>query len=220
MPGKKKIIVVDDHDLFREGIKALLSNSSTIEVVADAKNGEEFLRIIADHNPDAVLMDISMPVMDGIEATRKGLALKPDLKVLAFSMFGDEENYYKMIHAGAMGFVLKSAALVELEGAIIRICENGNYFSEEVLLKIIPSISSVTERSGATEQVVASLDKLEIVILKLVVAGLSNEDIAHNLKISVQAVKSHRSGLLSKTSCRNSSSLGMYVIKNKIPEII
>jgi DNA-binding NarL/FixJ family response regulator len=219
MTSKKKVIIVDDHDLFREGLKVLLSNSNTIEVVADAGNGKEFLDIVRDHNPDAVLMDISMPIMDGIEATRQGLAINPGLKVLALSMFGDEGNYFRMIQAGAIGFILKSSALSELEKAILKVSENENYFSNELLHRIIPVIGDHTDQLAATTQVISSLEKQEVDILKLVVAGLSNEDIAYNLKISVPTVKSHRSTLLSKTSCRNSSSLVMYVIKNKILEI-
>ena len=216
---KKKVIIVEDHDMFREGIKVLLNNLNTIEVVAEACNGREFLNIVNKHNPDAVLMDISMPVMDGFEATRESIASNPGIKVLALSMSGDDENYFKMVHAGVKGFVLKSAGIKELEKAIIEVSNNRNYFSNELLCQIITRINYQTQKAEKSAQEVSSLSKREIDVLKFVAAGFSNENIADKLNISIATVKSHRSNLLSKTSCNNSASLVMYAIKNKIVDV-
>jgi DNA-binding NarL/FixJ family response regulator len=130
---KYKIIIVDDHDMFREGVKVLLGKSQKVEFIGEASNGEEFLRTLGNKQPDVVLMDISMPVMDGIEATRQAMHQNPNLKILALSMFGEEEYYYKMIQAGVHGFVMKSSGINELEHAIEEVARGASFFSPELL---------------------------------------------------------------------------------------
>jgi DNA-binding NarL/FixJ family response regulator len=104
---KIKIIIADDHQLFRNGLKLLLNSFTEFEVTGEASNGEEFLSLLHTIPADIALMDISMPEMDGIEATRKGLKIKPSLNIIALSMYGEDEYYYKMVDAGAKGFLLK-----------------------------------------------------------------------------------------------------------------
>ena len=127
MNKKISLIIVDDHDLFREGIKTLLGKSQKVEFIGEAANGKEFLNLLETNNPDVVLMDISMPVMDGIEATKQAVQLYPDIKILALSMFGEEEYYYKMIQSGVRGFILKSAGINEVEIAIQQVAEGSAY---------------------------------------------------------------------------------------------
>lgn len=219
MSEKKKVIIVDDHDMFRAGVKVLLNNTNTIEVVSEARNGKEFLDIMDKFEPDTVLMDISMPVMDGIEATKQGLIKNPDLKVLALSMYGDEEYYFKMLKAGVKGFVLKSSGISELEKAILEVSNNGNYFSNELLVQIITNFRESNAKDAKTKAD-SLLTKRELEILKLVAGGLSNNEIAEKLNISITTVKTHRANLLNKTMCNNSASLILYAIKNKIIEIV
>jgi len=219
MNEKKKIIIVDDHDMFRAGVRVLLNNTKSIEVVGEAKNGQEFLNLLNSLVPDVVLMDISMPVMDGIEATRLGLKQNPNLKVLALSMYGDEEYYFKMVRAGVKGFVLKSSGIGELEKAIVEVSNNGNYFSNELLRQIISNFNEENQKKDVANSVVNSLSNRETQILKLIVEGLSSNEIAEKLNISLPTVKTHRSNLLNKTMCNNSASLIMFAIKNKIVEI-
>lgn len=219
MDNNKKIIIVDDHDMFREGVKVLLNNTRSIDVIAEARNGKEFLDLLPNHNPDVVLMDISMPVMDGIEATTQGISANPELKVLALSMFGDEEYYLKMVKAGVKGFVLKSSGINELEKAILEVAKGENYFSSELLRQIIANFGNNSNRKEIQSQVLSLLSEREVDVLRLVVEGLSNNEIAEKLHISLPTVKSHKSNLLSKTQCNNSASLVMYAIKNKIVEV-
>ena len=113
-----KVIIVDDHRMFREGLRKILTIEGIADVLAEASNGKEFLEILDKNLPDLILMDISMPEMDGIEATKKALLLHPHLNVIALSSFGDEKYYYSMIEAGAKGFVLKTAGIMELKNAI------------------------------------------------------------------------------------------------------
>ncbi|NJO68257.1 MAG: response regulator transcription factor [Bacteroidetes bacterium] len=217
MSNKIRIFLVDDHDMFRDGVKLLLSSDNLAEVVAEARNGKEFLDMVGQVNPDVVLMDISMPEMDGIEASRLAHEKFPQLKILALTMFGDEKYYYQMIQTGIRGFVLKSAGISELIKAISEVSRGENYFSGELLYKLIQNIT--TGKNDTTATVTEKLSAREIEVLQQIAAGLSNEDIAKQLNISLATVKTHRSNLLSKTASNNTASLIMYALKNKIIEV-
>ncbi len=214
---KVKLFLVDDHKIFREGLKHLIEVEEVGTVVAEAGNGQEFLLKLEDATPDIVLMDISMPLMNGIEATQMAREKFPDLKVLALSMHGDEEYYYKMIEAGVKGFLLKDSGIKEIERAIFAVLEGESYFSNELLRQIISGMNSKKSNESAVEKDGISTRELEV--LRLICAGLTNEEIADKLCISAQTVKGHRSNLLSKTNCKNSASLVMYAIKNKVVEV-
>jgi len=137
---KIRIIIADDHQLFRNGLKILLNAFPEFEVVGEAANGAEFLKIIASTNADIALMDINMPEMDGIEATRQGLKISPGISILALSMYGEEEYYYKMVDAGAKGFLLKDSDINEVKEAILTVNKGGSYFSQELLYYVIQKI--------------------------------------------------------------------------------
>ena len=124
-----KIILVDDHQIFRQGIKNLIRFENMGTVIAEASDGVEFIQLLTDHDPDLVLMDIDMPGLNGIDTTRKALKIKPDLRILAVTMFAKEDYLYQMIEAGAIGFILKSAGIYELEKAIHLGLKGEKYFS-------------------------------------------------------------------------------------------
>lgn len=217
MSNKIRIFLVDDHDMFRDGVKLLLSSDNLAEVVAEARNGKEFLEKIEQVNPDVVLMDISMPEMDGIEASKLAHEKYPQLKILALTMFGDEKYYYQMIQTGIKGFVLKSAGISELIKAISEVSKGENYFSGELLYKLIQNITTNKNEGNVTASEKLSARELEV--LKLIASGLSNEDIAKQLNLSLATIKTHRSNLLAKTSSNNTASLIMFALKNKIIEV-
>jgi DNA-binding NarL/FixJ family response regulator len=208
-----KLFLVDDHKIFREGLKNLIEIEQIGQVVAEAANGQEFLNKLSEPLPDLVLMDISMPILDGIEATRKAREKHPDLVVLALSMHGDEEYYYKMIEAGVKGFLLKDSGIKEIEKAIRSVVDGDSYFSNELLRKII---TGMNKKSHETVPEKDGLSGREIEVLGLICEGLTNDEIGDKLCISAQTVKGHRSNLLAKTNCKNSASLVMYAIKNKL----
>jgi DNA-binding NarL/FixJ family response regulator len=210
---KPTIIIVDDHDIFRDGLKSLISSEELAVIQGEAANGKEFLKLLQMHNPDVVLMDIDMPEMNGIDATREALKIIPNLKILALTMFGDESYYYKMIDAGAKGFLLKTSGISELEKAIQAINEGDSFFSNEILLNIINRISRKEPENQEND---AQLTKREIEILKLICNGYTNEKMAEELHISPQTVKGHRSKLLEKTKSNNTASMVIYAIKNNI----
>jgi len=211
---KTCIIIADDHQLFRNGLKILLNAFPDLEVVAEASNGEEYLKVLEHTKADIALMDISMPEMDGIEATRRGVRLSPCTSVIALSMYGEEEYYYKMVDAGAKGFLLKDSDISEVREAIMTVKKGGSYFSQELLYNVIQKIKHRESESRS-----ANLSKREKEILLKICEGLSNQEIAETLFISKRTVDKHRANLLGKTNSKNTASLILFAIKNKLIEI-
>jgi len=211
---KIRIIIADDHQLFRNGLKILLNAFPEFEVTGEASNGEEFLRILKDTKAEIALMDINMPEMDGIEATRKGLKICPGLDIIALSMYGEEEYYNKMVDSGAKGFILKDSDISEVKEAILTVRKGGNYFSQELLYHVIQRI-----KHRESENKSANLSKREKEILLKICEGLSNQEIAETLFISKRTVDKHRANLLGKTNSKNTASLILFAIKNKLIEI-
>jgi len=212
--GKIRIIIADDHQLFRNGLKILLNSFPEFEVTGEASNGEEFLKLLKTIPADIALMDINMPEMDGIEATRKGLIIYPGINIIALSMYGEEEYYYKMVDAGAKGFLLKDSNISEVKEAILTVIKGGSYFSQELLYHVIQKIKHREQESKS-----ANLSKREKEILFKICEGLSNQEIAETLFISKRTVDKHRANLLGKTNSKNTASLILFAIRNKLIEI-
>ena len=211
---KIRIALADDHQLFRNGLKILLGSYADFEVLAEASNGNELLRALENSPCDIVLMDISMPEMDGVEATGRLARQMPDTRVIALSMYGEEEYYYRMIDAGAKGFILKDSDITDVHDAIIAVYKGGNYFSQELLYHVINRIKNREQEVKSS-----SLSKREKEILLKICEGLSNHEIADSLFISKRTVDKHRANLLAKTGSKNTASLILYAIKNRLIEI-
>lgn len=214
MTNKIKIFLVDDHNLFREGLKFLLSNNDFISEIHEAENGKDLLKNILNVKPDIILMDIEMPVMNGIEATKETLKIYPKTKVIALSMYGNENFYSEMIDAGAKGFLLKNSKFEDVKKAITEVNEGKNYFSPEILEAIIKNLNKKKYKKKNTD-----LTKREIEILYNICKGLSNQEIADFLYISKRTVDKHRENVLLKTQSKNTAGLVIYAIKNKIFEV-
>jgi Response regulator containing a CheY-like receiver domain and an HTH DNA-binding domain len=211
---ENKVIIVDDHKMFRSGLRFLLSNIPNITVIGEASNGKEFLKMAENETIDIALMDINMPEMNGIEATRIAMEKYPDLKVIVLSMHGEEEYYDQMLDAGVKGFLLKNSDADELIAAIEAVIAGKSYFSQELLVDILDQKRLQKLRTDTVK-----LSTRELEVLKLICDGFSNAEIAEHLFISQRTVDRHRANLLSKTGCKNSTSLVMYAVKNKIIEI-
>ena len=214
-----KIIIVDDHSLFREGIKLLIENEGFGEVIAEAENGQVFLDLLETHHPNLVIMDIEMPVMGGLEATQKALKIRPDLKVMALTMLSEKANYLDMIDAGAVGFVLKTSGKQEFERAIRTIMNGESYFSNELLRRIILNDSRQKSVSEMTESTSVKLTSREKEILQHICEGLTVTEIATKLFLSPKTIEAHRSTLLKKTNAKNTINLVLHAIKHKMVEI-
>jgi DNA-binding NarL/FixJ family response regulator len=205
--AKTKIIIVDDHKLFRNGLKFILNEIEGVEVIGEASNGKEYLELLNYLKPDLVIMDISMPEMNGIEACQKSLEKDKDLKILILSMFGEDAYYNSMIDIGVKGFILKDTDNNELKTAIYSIMNGSSYFSQELLLKLI---RNKNVPSGI------KLSRRETEILALICKGLSTNQISEQLHISQRTVERHRASLLDKTDSSNSISMAIYAIKNNL----
>jgi len=207
---KFKIIIADDHALFRQGLKLILEDIETIEVVADVANGKELIEAVRELLPDLIIMDINMPQVNGIEASRTILQEHTDMKILVVSMYGDEQYYNSVIENGVKGFILKDAENTELRLAVNAILNGKTYFSQELLLKLINNRKN-------SDQI--SLTQRERQILKLICQGFNTTEIASKLFLSERTVENHRANLLDKTGCRNSLSLVLYAFRNNLVDL-
>lgn len=209
------IHIVDDHSLFREGLKFLLSRCTFVSHISESENGVEFLAFIQKNDVDIVLMDIEMPMMDGVEATKMAIEQNAKLKIIALSMYGYEQYYTRMIDAGARGFLLKNSNFDDVQRAITEVFEGNNYFSPQILEAIISNMNKKkNEKTPQTE-----LTEREIEILYNICKGYSNAEIADLLFISKRTVDKHRENLLLKTNARNTAGLVIFAVKNGLFEI-
>ncbi len=207
---KLNLFLVDDHSLFREGLKFLLSNFDFIENIHEAENGMQFISALKNNTPaDIALVDIEMPVMNGIEATRQAILLRPELKIIALSMYSEESYYSSMIDAGAVGFLMKNSNFSEVKNAISDVWEGKSYFSSEILQSILTRVINKKQQSVNEE-----ITERETEILFYICQGLSNAEIARELSISKRTVDKHRENLLEKTTSKNTADLVVFAIKN------
>lgn len=202
---KITIAIVDDHELFREGIKLVLNQIENFEVIFETPNGQHYLEFLKNNIPDITLMDIEMPVISGIETTKKALIQKKDLKIIALSMFSDLSNYKQMIHAGVKGFLLKKSNKFELQQAIEMVNKGGNFFSQEIIQKL--AFYSLNKNYEV-------LSARELEILQLVCKGYTSQEIANQLFISLKTVEVHRTNIFNKANVRNAAELIIWAIKN------
>ena len=202
-----KIVIVDDHDLFRAGIRLVLGQIENFEVVFDTSSGISFLEYLQNSFPDVVLMDINMPVIDGVETTRKAIELCPNLNVIALAIFSDTTHYTQMINAGIKGFILKKSNKYELQQAIHTVYAGGNYFSQEILQKM--AFRSVNFSSGPDQ-----MTQCEVEVLNLVCKGLTSQEISDKLFISPKTFEVHRNNIFRKSEVRNIGELILWAIRN------
>lgn len=211
-----RIVLVDDHTLFRTGLSGLLAQHEGFEVVADFGSGEDFLAALDELTVDVVFMDISMPGMDGAETTRRALEMRPELKIVTLSMYGDDHYYTRMVVSGASGFLLKDSDIDEVYAAVDSVMAGDSYFSTALLGSLTRNMSVLNALSPNDED---ELSDREMEILVEVCRGLSNQEIADKLFISKRTVDKHRANILEKTGCKNTANLVVYAIKNHLVEI-
>lgn len=213
---KYKIIIVDDHEIFRMGLKLLFSMMPDVEVVAEAESGKTFLDIITKKTADIVFMDINMPELSGIETTEKVLKKFPDLKIIALTSFGESDNFDKMIYAGVEGFMLKNSGFNDFKVAIQKVMKGGNYFSEELLVNFTRENIS---RKIKSKSEIPAFSQREIEVLELICNGFSNQVIGEKLNISGRTVERHKTTLITKTNSGNTVNLILFAIKHKLVDL-
>jgi DNA-binding NarL/FixJ family response regulator len=209
-----KILLADDHKIVRDGIKLMLESQAGIDVAAEASNGSEVLNILKDTPIDLVIMDINMPEMDGIAATKQIKATNSDVKVLALTMSNDDLHIRQMIQAGASGYIMKSAGRSELKDAILSIMDGKHYFSDEAAHSIMMDLVKGKGKSSSTDLV--HITDRELEILELIIKEYTNQEIAEKLFISSRTVDAHRRNLLQKTGARNTAGLVKYAFQHNI----
>ncbi len=208
--SRKSVLLADDHTLVRAGIRALVERLPEVEVVAEAKDGREALRLVREHRPDLVLMDIAMPGLSGYEATSRISKEFPDVRVIILSMYANEEYVREAMQAGAAGYLLKRCAAAELEEAIKTVAAGDNYFSPLV------SEHRGGDDSGHPKPDRALLERLtsrQREILKLVAERHSTKEIAQLLSISVKTVETHRAQLMDRLGIHDVPGLVRFAIR-------
>jgi len=212
MEGKIKVLIVDDHALVREGLKALLAFAPDIEVVGEAENGRETLKKVKELRPHVVLMDLSMPVMGGLEATRRISREFPEVKVLALTQYEAEDYVIPIIEAGARGFVTKRASSADLALAVRTVHKGGSYLSPSAAAALVEERQ---RRSGRGDPYDSLTDR-EKEILKLVAEGYTTREIGEILFLSPKTVDWHRGNLMRKLKLRNKAELIRYALRKGI----
>lgn len=215
--NKIRILLVDDHTILRDGLRALLESEPDLKVIGEAEDGRQAVTLACQQEPDVVLMDISMPLLNGLEATRQIKRQCPNVKVLILSMYDNEEYIRQALEAGAMGYILKDAAARELIGAIRDVYRGEAVLSPAVTRLVIEDylrwggIRPVEEADG--------LSPREREVLQLIAEGHTNKQIAEILNISIKTVQAHRTSLMQKLDLHDRGELIKYAIQKKIIEI-
>ncbi len=208
-----RVLICDDHVILRDGIRTLLERQDDICVVGEAGNGREALARVAELNPDIVLMDVAMPEMDGIQATRLIKQQFPDVKVLILTQHDDREYVGSLLQAGASGYVLKRSGGHEVSLALRQVYEQGAYLAPIIARRVLEDYS---QKDPVERESVPPLTERERDVLKLVVEGKSNKEIAHLLSISPKTVSVHRSNIMSKLGLHNSVEMLRYVTQHHV----
>ena len=208
-----RVLVVDDHAILREGIRSLLERSDDIAVVGEAGNGAEALALVEALHPDIVLMDLAMPEMDGLEATRRLHQHHPEVKVLILTQHDNQEYIAPALQAGAVGYVLKRSGGREVIAAIRQVHEQGAFLQPAVAREVIRDYAAAGSGGVAPA---ARLTEREREVLRLVVEGKSNKEIAQLLVISPKTASVHRTNIMEKLGVRNSAELVRYAIEHHL----
>ena len=204
-----RVLIVDDHTIVRKGIRALLAEIEGIEVVGEADNGQEAVAQAETLHPDVILMDLAMPKMDGIEATRQIKASQPESRILVMTSFAADDKVFPAIKAGALGYLLKESAPEDLVQAIHQIHRGESSLHPTIARKVLQEITHPADRPPTPNP----LTEREAEVLRLVAQGLSNQDIARKLNISDPTVRTHVSNIMSKLHLATRIQAALYALR-------
>jgi DNA-binding NarL/FixJ family response regulator len=206
-----RVLVADDHAIVRKGLGQIISETSDLEVADEAANGAEVISLVIDGQYDAVVLDINMPGMDGLDALKQLQSIKPDVPVLVLSMHAEDEYALRVLKAGASGYLNKESAPEELVAAIRKISSGGKYMSSEVAESLLSYLNA-----GGNGPLHANLSDREFQVLCLLSSGKTVSQIAEQLSLSVKTISTYRARLLDKMQMKNNAELTHYAIKNNL----
>ena len=204
-----RVLIADDHAIVRKGIRALLSESGGFEVVAEAADGQEAVHLAAETRPDVILMDLLMPGMDGIEATRRITSQQPDAHILVLTSFAADNKLFPAIKAGATGYLLKDSAPDELLRAIRQVFRGEPALHPIIARKLLQEVAHPTDAQPAPE----ALTPREMAVLRLIAQGLSNQEIADAIAVSEPTVRTHVSRILGKLHLASRTQAALYAVR-------
>ncbi|MEM7343933.1 MAG: response regulator transcription factor [Chloroflexota bacterium] len=209
------IIITDDHEVVRAGLRAFISTEADIEMVGEASNGQEAIELVQKLKPDVILMDIVMPGMGGIEAIRQITETNPKARIVALTSFSDDDKVFPAIKAGALGYVLKDTAPDKLLQAIRHVYRGESSLDPTIAIKLIREFNRPTEQTGSSE----TLTEREVEVLKLVAQGLSNQEIAETLVITEKTVRNHVVSILGKLHLANRTQAALYALREGLASL-
>ncbi|AUJ25647.1 DNA-binding response regulator [Virgibacillus dokdonensis] len=209
-----RILVVEDQAIVRQGLKVILQQDEQISVPFEAANGKEAIKIVEQHVVDLVMMDVRMPVMNGIEATRIIKQMNPSVKILILTTFNDDDYVLSALKEGAEGFLLKTTESKKLIDAVHSCMRGGMTIHEEVAAKVMPRLLKGTEQNKTELDV--PLSERELLITRLVGEGKTNKEIAQTLHLSLGTIKNHLTQILQKTNLRDRTQLAIFAVKHHL----
>ena len=213
-----RLIIADDHEIFRDGLALMLSRQKDIVLLGQAANGKELIELTGQHQPDVIITDIKMPVMDGIQASKLILKNQPDVKIIALSMFDEETLIVDMLEAGAKGYLLKNAHKDEIIAAVEAVYNDQTYYCNHTSRKLTKMIADSSFNPNR-RPVKPELSEKEINVMRLVCQEFSNKEIASQLKLSVRTIEGYREKIQEKINARNTAGIVVYAIKNRIYQV-
>jgi DNA-binding NarL/FixJ family response regulator len=211
------VLLADDHKIMRAGLRSLLEKNANVSVVAEAEDGHQAVQLAGQLRPDLVIMDISMPKLNGIEATRQIMADLPDTKIIALSMHSDKRFLVEMFQAGAVGYLLKDCAAEELEQAIKTVAAHQCYLSPKIAGVLLEDYLDRFQSRPATAASVLSAREREV--LQLIAEGWSTKNIAEHLYVSIKTAESHRRAIMKKLDLHTVAGLTKYAIKEGLTSL-
>ncbi|MBI5666269.1 MAG: response regulator transcription factor [Nitrospirae bacterium] len=214
---KTRILLVDDHKILRDGICSLVKGYDDMEVVGEAADGRTAIRLVQELSPDVVIMDISMPDLNGIDATRKIIADHPNVKIIALSMHYDKQFVSEIFKAGASGYLIKDSAFDELEHAVRIVMDGKTYINPQIASLVVESL--VNQTTPSNRKAFSLLTEREREVLQLISEGKSTKQIATDLHVSAKTVESHRRQVMGKLNIRNVAELTKYAIREGLTSV-
>lgn len=209
-----KVLIADDHEIFRDGFKLMLSRNKHVELIGEAENGRELLHMARELQPDVIITDIKMPIMDGIEATRQIKADLPRIGIIGLSMFDEEEQIMEMLDAGASGYLLKNADKEEVQEAIRQVYMEKTYYCKSTSKKLATLVAR-SRHAGPRQEKIDFNDR-EIEIIQLICEEFTNKEIADRLYMSVRTVEGYRQRLIERMQVKNTAGLVIYAIQHDL----